>query len=104
MLQNLAYDRKNQKIYTSAFLKRHVSMVDNNGDSKEDLGAIYVMSPSGTPSLWLDITTLSIDVGQSLMPTIAARNLPVNRTQPSHDSDVFDLIAKKYFINRDSRS
>lgn len=90
----VAYDRKNQKIYTSAFLKRHVSMVDNNGDSKEDLGAIYVMSPSGTPSLWLDITTLSIDVGQSLMPTIAARNLPVNRTQPSHDSDVFDLIAK----------
>ena len=89
----VAYDRKNNKIYTSAFLKRHVAMVDNNGDLKEDLGAIYVMSPTGSPALWLDIATLpGVNVGLSLMPTIAQRKLPTNRSLPSHDPQVFDLI------------
>ncbi|MBK8721369.1 MAG: hypothetical protein IPL95_03535 [Saprospiraceae bacterium] len=89
----VAYDRVNQIIYTSAFLKRHVSLVDNNGDGKEDIGAIYTMSPSGSPSLWLDFQSLA-DVGLSLMPSITTRALPTDKTQPSHDGAVYDLVGK----------
>ncbi|HRH99638.1 MAG TPA: SdrD B-like domain-containing protein [Saprospiraceae bacterium] len=89
----VAYDRINQKIYTSAFLKRHVSMIDNNGDGTEDVGAIYIMTPSGSPSLWLDFQTLA-DVGQSLMPSITDRGLPTDVTQPSYDVEAYDLVGK----------
>jgi uncharacterized repeat protein (TIGR01451 family) len=91
----VAYDRDNQIIYTSAFLKRHTSLVDNDGNGTEDIGAIYKMSPTGSPSLWLNIATLAgVDVGLSVMPTIATRALPTTRGGPSHDSAAFDLIGK----------
>jgi hypothetical protein len=90
----IAYDREKQKIYAAAFVKRHVSLNDNNGDGKEDIGAIYSLSTTGSPALWLDLTTLGIDVGSSLMPTIVQRDLPTDKTDASHDAAVFDLVGK----------
>jgi SdrD B-like domain len=90
----LAYRRTTKDLFAASFLKRHVAMKDNNADGKEDLGAIYVINSAGTPSLWLDVTTLSIDVGMSLLPNIATRALPTDKTQPSYDAAVFDLVGK----------
>ncbi|MBN8682228.1 MAG: choice-of-anchor E domain-containing protein, partial [Chitinophagales bacterium] len=90
----IAYDRTTQYIYTSAFLKRHVGLRDNDADGKEDLGAIYRLSTSGSPVFWLDLATLGVDVGLSVMPTIAARGLPNNNLQESNDPDVFALVGK----------
>jgi len=65
---------------------------------KEDLGAIYKIPTSGSPSLWLDVTTLGVDVGMTLMPTIATRALPIPATTSdlaaSHDTQVFSLVGK----------
>lgn len=94
----IAYDRENGDVYAAAFLKRHVPLVDNNGDGKEDIGAIYVKPSSGSATLWLDVTTLGVDVGMSLMPTIATRALPIPPTTSSlaasHDTQVFPLVGK----------
>jgi hypothetical protein len=94
----IGYDRETQNIYTGAFVKRHIPLKDNNGDGKEDIGAIYKIPSSGAPSLWLDVTTLGVDVGMSLMPTIATRALPTPATTSdlaaSHDTDLYPLIGK----------
>ncbi|MEZ0486420.1 putative Ig domain-containing protein [Fibrella aquatica] len=94
----IGYDRTNKTIYAGAFLKRHIPLKDNNSDGKEDLGAIYKIPASGTPSLWLDVTTLGVDVGMALMPTIATRALPLPATTSdlaaSHDTEVFSLVGK----------
>lgn len=90
----VAYDRKNNLLYASAFVKRHAAMKDNDNDGKEDIGAIYSMTQTGSPTLWKDLSTLGIDFGLSLMPTIASRALPTTITGPSHDASVFSLIGK----------
>jgi len=90
----MAYDRANQHIYTSAFLKRHVGLRDNDADGKEDIGAIYRMTPSGSATFWLDIATLGADVGLSVMPDIASRGLPNNNIAESNDAAAFPLIGK----------
>jgi hypothetical protein len=90
----LAYNKVQQIIYASAFVKRHVSMIDNDGNGKEDIGAIYMMTPTGSPALWLDLATLGVDVGLSLMPTIAVRALPTDKTQAARDALMFDLVGK----------
>lgn len=90
----VVYDRQRSLIYTSAFAKRHASMKDNDADGKEDLGAIYSMTASGSPSLWLDLSTLGIDFGTSLLPTIASRALPATLTGPCHDAAMFALVGK----------
>ena len=91
----VAYNKSNGDIYTSAFIKRHASMVDNDGDGKEDIGAIYKLDATGNPSLWLDLGKLSgVDVGLSVFPTIAQRGLPTTQIDPSHDVEVFDLVGK----------
>ena len=89
----IAYNKAQDVIYASALLKRHVSMVDNDGNGTEDIGAIYSLTPSGSPALWLDMSTLT-DVGISLMPSIATRNLPLDRISQSHDVAVYDLVGK----------
>ena len=94
----IAYNRANGDVYAAAFLKRHVPLVDNDGDGKEDIGAIYIKPSSGSATLWLDVTTLGVDVGMSLMPTIATRALPIPPTTSSlaasHDTQVFPLVGK----------
>lgn len=94
----IAYDRTTQNIYAGAFLKRHIPLKDNNSDGKEDIGAIYKIPSSGSPSLWLDVTTLGVDVGMASMPTIAARALPIPATTSdlaaSHDTQVYPLVGK----------
>ncbi|MBE2206912.1 MAG: hypothetical protein IAE84_04970, partial [Saprospiraceae bacterium] len=90
----MAYDRTSQYIYTSAFLKRHVGLRDNDADGKEDIGAIYRMTPSGSAAFWLDIAALGADVGLSVMPTIAARGLPNNNIAESNDAAAFPLVGK----------
>jgi SdrD B-like domain len=90
----IAFNRQQQRVYTSAFVKRHVGIKDNDADGKEDIGAIYSLTPTGSPTLWLKLDNLGVDVGLGLMPTIATRDLPTDPTQPSHDSIAFDLVGK----------
>jgi hypothetical protein len=90
----LAYNKVQQIIYASAFVKRHVALVDNDADGKEDIGAIYSMTPTGSPALWLDLASLGVDVGLSLMPTVAVRALPTDKTQAARDALLFDLVGK----------
>jgi hypothetical protein len=91
----VAYNRVNGDIYTSALVKRHTAMKDNDGNGTEDIGAIYVKTTSGTPALWLDMATLpGVDVGLSSMPTIAARALPNSNMGPSYDGTVLSLVGK----------
>ncbi|WP_162794067.1 SdrD B-like domain-containing protein [Runella rosea] len=94
----IAYDRQKQDLFVGAFVKRHIALKDNNSDGKEDIGAIYIVPSSGSPSLWLDVTTLGVDVGMSLMPTIATRALPVPVTTSdlaaSHDTQLYSLVGK----------
>ena len=90
----IAYNRESQLIYAASLIKRHVGMKDNNSDGKDDIGAIYSITPSGTATFWLDLASLGVDVGLSQMPTIAARALPNTLLGPSRDSDIFPLIGK----------
>lgn len=91
----VAYNRVSGDIYTSSIVKRHTAMKDNDGNGTEDIGAIYIKTLSGTPALWLDLATLpGVDVGLSLMPTIAARALPNSNMGPSYDGAIFPLVGK----------
>jgi len=90
----VAYNKEKKIIYAAALVKRHVALMDNDGDGKEDIGAIYSLTPTGSPALWLNLATLGVDVGLSSMPTIAARALPLDKMLPSRDPDVFPLIGK----------
>lgn len=91
----IAYNRDNGDIYTSSLVKRHTGMKDNDANGTEDIGAIYIKSPSGTPTLWLNMASLSgVDLGLSIMPSIATRNLPNSNMGPSYDGEIFPLIGK----------
>ncbi|HCL06573.1 MAG TPA: hypothetical protein DHW64_11690, partial [Chitinophagaceae bacterium] len=90
----LAYNRISNEIYAASLVKRHSAMKDNDLNGKEDIGAIYSITPSGTTSLWLDVASLGVDVGLSLMPTIASRALPTMLVAPSHDALVYPLVGK----------
>ena len=90
----VAYRKKTEKIYASAFLKRHVGLLDNDSDGNGDLGAIYEIDPtSGTPngSLWLDIATLGINVGT--IGDDAGRGL-TTPTTANNDATAYDNIGK----------
>ena len=54
----VAYNRETGDIFTSALAKRHAAMIDNDGNGVEDLGAIYIKTTAGTPTLWLDLATV----------------------------------------------
>ncbi len=90
----ITYDRKRGLIYTSALVKRHAAMRDNDSDGKEDIGAIYVLTSTGSAMLWHDLSDLGIDFGLSLMPTISTRALPTTLTGPTHDPAMFPLVGK----------
>jgi hypothetical protein len=90
----LAYNRASNEIYAASLVKRHAAMKDNDANGKEDIGAIYSITPSGTTSLWLDVASLGVDVGLTLMPTIATRALPTMLVAPSHDALMYPLVGK----------
>ncbi|MBL7787206.1 MAG: hypothetical protein JNM36_14970, partial [Chitinophagales bacterium] len=94
-LWGVAYDKKRDKIYTSAILRRHVGL------GPLGLGGLYVVdaTTNATTNL-VDVQTLGINVG-SLNPgnpfygqTNAIRNLGANVNSPSHDSLALSLIGK----------
>ena len=96
----ISYARNTKTLYTSTFLKRHVGILNNK------LGVIYTQNMADTtqaPAAWLDVTTLGVNLGQSLVPTNVARGLG-SATSPSRDSLVYDLIGKVGFGDIDISS
>jgi SdrD B-like domain len=90
----IAYNRRNNALYVSTFLKRHAAVKDHNSDGYGDLGAIYQTDTLGTmPTLLLDLHDFGIDVGQSGMPLEADRLLHTP-TDLNIDPLVFDFIGK----------
>ncbi len=90
----LAYNESLKMIYAAAFVKRFACMKDNDADGKEDIGAIYQINASNTSSLWLNVSSLGVDVGLSLMPSIATRALPTTLVAPVHDVAIYPLVGK----------
>ncbi|MEM7134021.1 MAG: SdrD B-like domain-containing protein [Chloroflexota bacterium] len=86
----LAYNRTNETLYASAFVKRHVGLTAAGAD------AIFTIDPNTgveNGTLWLELEDdLGISVGS--VPTATVRNLPADVTQPSTDADVFPLVGK----------
>lgn len=87
----LAYNRFTEKIYTSAFIKRHTGL------GTLGLGGIYeidvtdINNPVAAP--FLDVTTLGINVGN--VDDNVARGLPDGINEPSNDASVYGKIAKE---------
>jgi hypothetical protein len=84
----LAYERTQQKLFSAAFLKRHVGL------GSQGLGGIYVTDFSGgSPSTsdFIDLSTLGVSVGT--VASNSARGLS-GLTDPSTDETVFDDIGE----------
>ncbi len=91
-IYGLAYNRNNDLLFTSSFLKRHV------GVGPEGLGGIYVTDLSANPAskiLSFDMTNLGANVGT--IPSNSARGLTANVNGPSNDADAFDKVGKVGF-------
>ena len=83
-----AYQGNSNKVFMSAFLKRHSGLLGAG------LGGIYVSDLStATPatSLYIDLENLGVDLGQSLLGT---RSLPSSPVTSSNDATAFDLVGK----------
>ncbi len=87
-----AWNKFEKKLIISAFLKRH------SGFGPLGPGGLYLLDNTnpGSPvfSQLIDVTTIGIDVGQSLIPTNSARGLMANKDTPNKDAAVFGLIGK----------
>lgn len=84
----LAYERTQQKLFSAAFLKRHMGL------GSQGLGGIYVTDFSGgSPSAsdFIDLSTLGVSVGT--VASNSARGLS-GLTVPNTDETVFDDIGK----------
>ncbi|MFN8488963.1 MAG: SdrD B-like domain-containing protein [Caldilineaceae bacterium] len=95
----LAYARTSKVLYEAAFIKRHVGVGPNG------IGAIYQIGNAngatpGTPSLFVDVASLGIDVGGGAsanspgFPSDAVRGLGGTSTM-SVDATVFDYPGKR---------
>ncbi len=92
----MSYDTRRQKVYSSAFLKRH------SGFGPGGVGAIYQFNPTVTQpsaSLLIDLAAAGVDVGtDSRVPTNGIvddpNELPAAVTDPSWDSAAFDQVGK----------
>jgi len=80
----LAYARKTKKLYSAAFLKRHVAL------GADGLGAIYVSGVSAGSNASLFVTIP--DAGS--IANNAARGVEVERNATSHDNQAYPLIGK----------
>ncbi|WP_185155628.1 SdrD B-like domain-containing protein [Rudanella paleaurantiibacter] len=88
----VAYAKTAKKLYTAAFLKRHVGLKDGN------LGQIYILdmtnptSASATITPWLNVSSLAGVAGNWQFATDAQRGL-TNAGTPSLDAQSFSLVA-----------
>ncbi|WP_019991270.1 SdrD B-like domain-containing protein [Rudanella lutea] len=81
-----AVQRSTQKLFSAAFLKRHVGL------GRLGLGGIYVTTLSGpTSTTFVDIENLGVNLGQT---TLGTRNLPATATNSSIDANAFNLVGK----------
>ncbi|RYF71277.1 MAG: Cna B-type domain-containing protein, partial [Cytophagaceae bacterium] len=82
-----AYQRTSKKLFTAAFLKRHVGL------GSLGLGGIYTTNITTTPTstTFADLETLGVDLGASLLGT---RTLPTVGTTSNNDAVAFDLVGK----------
>ena len=80
----LAYQKESQKLFSAAFVKRHV------GFGPAGLGGIYVRDmASGTTSQFVDLTTIGINLG-----TVTHTGLTGDKTLPSFDETVYGQVGK----------
>ncbi len=87
----LAWQRTTQKLFSGAFLKRHVGL------GPLGLGGLYVTDYSaGDPATTPPTTTPFIDLAALGVPVgaIGPRGLPANGATPSLDTEAFGLVAK----------
>ena len=86
----MAFNRFTQKIYTSAFIKRHTGL------GPLGLGGIYeidvtdINNPVAVP--FVDLASIGVNVG-SVLDNVA-RGLPDMLNDPSNDPSVYDQVAK----------
>ena len=86
----IAYARETQKIYSAAFLRRHVGLKE--GLSGNPLGRIFVTNANGGgTSQFINLEDYGASLGS--VPTNAARGL-AGFTDPSHDDDAYGKIGK----------
>ncbi|KAB7726504.1 DUF11 domain-containing protein [Rudanella paleaurantiibacter] len=82
-----AYQRETKKLFTAAFLKRHVGL------GPAGLGGIYVTNTTGapTPSLYVDLESapFNLNLGAS---RLTGRTLPVSGTASSTDPLAFSAV------------
>jgi hypothetical protein len=87
----MAFQRETGKLFTAAFLKRHVGLGSGG------LGGVYSTSnatgstTNGTLYVDLEASPFNLDLGQSLLGT---RTLPTSATASSTDPNSFSLIGK----------
>jgi hypothetical protein len=89
-LWGVAYNKRSNRIFSSAFLRRHVGL------GPKGLGGIYVTNLATlTTAPFIDLVgDLGINVGQSLVPSNSSRGLSTDKTVPSNDTAAFGLVAK----------
>lgn len=87
----LAHNRYTNKVYASAFIKRHTGL------GPLGLGGIYQIDITDinnpVVSNFLNVTTLGVNVGS--IGDNVSRGLPDNSTEPSNDATAFDKVAKE---------
>ncbi|MCY7357736.1 MAG: DUF11 domain-containing protein, partial [Rudanella sp.] len=81
------YQRSSQKLFSSAFLKRH------SGLGRLGLGGIYVTNVTSSPSsaTYVNLETVGINLGTS---TLGTRTLPASGLVSSSDPAAFSLVGK----------
>ena len=99
----LAYHKTAKKVFSAAFLKRHV------GWGPLGIGGLYVTDYStggaGVTSSFINLTTLGVILLPATLPTAAptalltnsgatSRNLPNTLDAPSNDADAFTWVGK----------
>ncbi len=85
----LAYQRESKTVFSSAVLKRHVGLGPNG------LGAIYKSTyPAAVTSLFVDVTTIGVNVGQASVLSNGARGLQASLTASNLDASTFAQIGK----------
>jgi SdrD B-like domain len=87
-----AWNKYSKTLFSAASLKRHFGL------GPLGLGGIYKTNYSNPASPvfsnFIDVTTIGINVGQASVPSNSARGLVAEKTTPSADADVYDLIGK----------